>query len=188
MASLWRAVAGATRLCTTKVQQRALCTTSVVWVKQIVCAEEGDTLTIEGQLVPSPREGRLVKVASGACPCPLCQLNLDIKHTDVLILSQFLRSDGCMMPRRVTGVCRLQQRRLQQMVAMSQKAGLMPNLAPAWSKRDPKKRYGYKKFNQYYDETTIKDVKPFVNLESHGGRPSLPHYSRETRPGTWRDG
>lgn len=39
---------------------------------------------------------------------------------------------------------------------MAQKAGLMPNLTPSSSKRDPKKRYGWKKFNKYFDEKTIR--------------------------------
>lgn len=34
--------------------------------------------------------------------------------------------------------------------------GLMPNLAPANSKRDPTKRFEWKKFNKYYHESTIK--------------------------------
>jgi small subunit ribosomal protein S18 len=42
---------------------------------------------------------------------------------DVLILSQFVRSDGCMLPRRITGLCRLQQKRVSNMVSMAQKAG-----------------------------------------------------------------
>lgn len=42
---------------------------------------------------------------------------------DVLILSQFVRSDGCMLPRRITGLCNIQQKRITTMVAMAQKAG-----------------------------------------------------------------
>lgn len=34
--------------------------------------------------------------------------------------------------------------------------GLMPNFAPSNSKRDPKKRFAWKKFNKYFDESTIK--------------------------------
>ncbi|XP_037084826.1 28S ribosomal protein S18a, mitochondrial-like [Pollicipes pollicipes] len=174
MTSLWRAVTcSAARSWPCQAQPRSLCTSPLVHVKKIVCAEEDGNLTIEGRIEPSPREGRVVSAHAGMCTCSLCQLNLNIKHTDVLILSQFLRSDGCMMPRRVTGVCRLQQRRVQQLVAMAQKAGLMPNLAPAWSKRDPKLRYGYRKFNKYFDESTIRDVRPFANLEARGGPPSV---------------
>jgi hypothetical protein len=42
--------------------------------------------------------------------------------------------------------------------------GLMPNIAPPGSKRDPTKRYGWKKFNTYFDESTIKDVRSIVEV------------------------
>lgn len=32
----------------------------------------------------------------------------------------------------------------------------MPNIAPENSKKDPKRRYQWKKYNKYYDEDTIK--------------------------------
>jgi small subunit ribosomal protein S18 len=88
--------------------------------------------------------------------CPKCTLGLDIKHTDVLILSQYVRSNGTMLPRRITGLCKRQQKRIGTMVTMAQRAGLMPNLAPKGSKMDPKKRFEWKKYNKYYDESTIK--------------------------------
>lgn len=56
-------------------------------------------------------------------PCAICASGLDVKHTDVLILSQFVRSDGCMLPRRITGLCKKQQKRISSMVSMAQKAG-----------------------------------------------------------------
>jgi hypothetical protein len=34
----------------------------------------------------------------------------------------------------------------------------MSNIAPPGSKMDPKRRYKWKKFNTYFDESTIKDV------------------------------
>lgn len=61
-----------------------------------------------------------------------------------------------MLPRRITGLCKVQQKRVGIMVTMAQKAGLMPNIAPKNSNRDPKKRFGLKKNNVYYDEDTIK--------------------------------
>uniref|UniRef100_A0A182SL30 28S ribosomal protein S18a, mitochondrial n=1 Tax=Anopheles maculatus TaxID=74869 RepID=A0A182SL30_9DIPT len=71
-------------------------------------------------------------------------------------MSQYVRSDGCMLPRRITGLCKRQQRRMGALVTMAQKAGLMPNLNPSTSKKDPKQRYQWKKYNKYYDEETIK--------------------------------
>jgi hypothetical protein len=40
----------------------------------------------------------------------------------------------------------------------------MSNIAPPGSKRDPKKRYRWKKFNTYFDESTIKDVRSIVEV------------------------
>lgn len=76
----------------------------------------------------SPRDKYLLEEVkncstNGAKFCPACTLGLDIKHTDVLILSQYVRSDGCMLPRRVTGLCKRQQKKIGTMVTMAQKAG-----------------------------------------------------------------
>lgn len=117
----------------------------------------GDCIQFEGIIKNSPRAQKLLSEAAGNKHfCPECTLGLEIKHTDVLILSQYVRTDGCMLPRRITGLCRRQQKKMGMLVTMAQKAGLMPNLAPHWSKKDPKKRYGWKKFNKYFDEKTIR--------------------------------
>lgn len=94
---------------------------------------EGSTLVVEGVTVPSPRTNLLVRAENlagfeqkeGATekPCYMCSLGLDVKHTDVLILSQFVRSDGCMLPRRITGLCKRQQKKIGKLVTMAQKAG-----------------------------------------------------------------
>jgi hypothetical protein len=42
--------------------------------------------------------------------------------------------------------------------------GLMPNIAPPGSKRDPNTRYKWKKCNTYFDESTIKDVRSIVEV------------------------
>lgn len=113
-------------------------------------------MVIEAVTKPSPREGKMLKAACSEKFCPECTLGLDLKHTDVLILSQYVRSDGCMLPKRITGLCHRQQKKIGTLVTMAQKAGLMPNLTPENSKKDPKKRYGWKKFNKYFDEKTIR--------------------------------
>ncbi|XP_058450005.1 large ribosomal subunit protein mL66 [Malaya genurostris] len=135
--------------------------TSTKQLKEIKEITQNDSLIISADYVPSPRSGQLIAQAAEAARtgqrfCPQCTLGLDIKHTDVLILSQYLRSDGCLLPRRITGLCKRQQRRISYLVIMAQKAGLMPNINPSWSKKDPKMRYQWKKFNKYFDESTIK--------------------------------
>ncbi|XP_058118016.1 large ribosomal subunit protein mL66 [Anopheles ziemanni] len=140
---------------------RSFSVTSVNQLKEIKEVTANDTLVVKGEFVPSPRRDTLIPQLlearnKGERFCPQCTLGLDIKHTDVLILSQYVRSDGCMLPRRITGLCKRQQRRMGALVTMAQKAGLMPNLNPSTSKKDPKRRYQWKKYNKYYDEETIK--------------------------------
>ncbi|KAI8129763.1 hypothetical protein FF38_14217 [Lucilia cuprina] len=135
---------------------KPITTTAVQHIKEIQQKVEKDTLIIEAVTKPSPRADNMLKAACTEKFCPECTLGLELKHTDVLILSQYVRSDGCMLPKRITGLCHRQQKKIGTLVTMAQKAGLMPNLAPEKSKKDPKKRYGWKKFNKYFDEKTIK--------------------------------
>ncbi|KPJ19931.1 28S ribosomal protein S18a, mitochondrial [Papilio machaon] len=144
---------------------RSISTTRPLNLKELRERTEGSTLVVEGVTVPSPRTNLLVRAedlagfqpTEGAAekPCYMCSLGLDVKHTDVLILNQFVRSDGCMLPRRITGLCKRQQKKIGKLVTMAQKAGLMINLTPANCHKDPKKRRLYKKFNTYFDEKTI---------------------------------
>ncbi|XP_068895042.1 large ribosomal subunit protein mL66 [Tenebrio molitor] len=124
-------------------------------LKQIEEVQKEKNLTISAKIVPSGRESYLLS-NKHLDVCPACASGLQIKHTDVLILSQFVRSDGCMLPRRITGLCKIQQKKMSSLVTMAQKAGLMANLKPENSKKDPKKRPKWKKFNKYFDESTIK--------------------------------
>lgn len=137
-------------------QQRTVTTSAILGVKQIEVQKQNDSVVIQGVTSESPRQPILLKEACQPKFCPECSLGLEVKHTDVLILSQYVRGDGCMLPRRITGLCKRQQRKMGTLVTMAQKAGLMPNLAPSHSKKDPKKRYGWKKFNKYYFESSIK--------------------------------
>ncbi|CAH1102857.1 unnamed protein product [Psylliodes chrysocephalus] len=136
-------------------QNKSISLFSPLRLKEINETQNKNELIISGHIVNSGREPYLLKNPHPTV-CPVCASGLDIKHTDVLILSQFVRTDGCMLPRRTTGLCRRSQKRISTLVAMAQKSGLMPNLTPANSKKDPKKRYGWKKYNKYFDESTIK--------------------------------
>lgn len=127
-------------------------TTATTLLKQIVERKQDKCLVVEGAIVPSPREPyllRLPEVEDKECCC-LCKLDLDIKHTDVLIISQFIRSDGRMLPRRVTKLCSKQQRRMSDLVTMCQKAGLLS--------KNPRNRRDDKKFNNYWEESYMKPV------------------------------
>ncbi|XP_060259192.1 large ribosomal subunit protein mL66 isoform X3 [Ovis aries] len=49
---------------------------------------------------------------------------------DVLLLSQFIRPHGGMLPRRVTGLCQEEHRKIEECVKMAHRAGLLPNHRP----------------------------------------------------------
>ncbi|XP_012221539.1 large ribosomal subunit protein mL66 [Linepithema humile] len=133
---------------------RSISLSATTRLKEIIEKKEGDTLIIEAIKVPQQKENLLINLKSNACS--LCALGLDVKHTDVLILSQFVRSNGTMLPRRITGLCTVQQKRVSTLVTMAHKAGLMPNLAPKNDRYNPNRRYNWEKFNTYYDENTIR--------------------------------
>ncbi|XP_026817281.1 28S ribosomal protein S18a, mitochondrial [Rhopalosiphum maidis] len=136
------------------VPSSGLHVTAPMKLKEIHANKVGSKLIIEGSYIPSPRKDHVIQNNSECCS--LCNLGLNVKHTDVLILSQFVRPDGCMMPQRITGLCKTQQKRMSKLVSMAHKAGLMCNLAPDNSKKDPTKRKLWKKYNTYFDESTIK--------------------------------
>lgn len=146
-------------------------------------------MEISAEYKPSPRESLLledVKAKKSAKFCPKCTLGLDIKHTDVLILSQFLRSDGTMLPRRVTGLCNTQQKNIGTMVLMARKAGKFSNdasnqdlelifffffrigllaLKAQLESKKPNKCFGYKGLNHYFDEKTIRYGRRPINVD-----------------------
>ena len=105
-------------------------------IRKIVVKEEGKTITIEGAKEESPRVKNMIdpKLFSASSSCeayekchPLCQFDKihEIKHTDLLILEQFVDSEGELMPRKLTKLCERQHYRLNKLVGMAQKAGLM---------------------------------------------------------------
>lgn len=50
----------------------------------LVKEDDNGNIKVEGQYIPSPNLGRLVKCEGedeAAPSCPLCALNLDVKHT-----------------------------------------------------------------------------------------------------------
>lgn len=142
------------------VSTRQLSTTSYSLLKEIVQEVDGNKVVIEGKYVESSNKPLLVHTEFAEKKvCSLCALNLNIKHTDVLLLSQFVKPNGQILPRRITGICCSQQHKITMLITMSKKAGLMPNLGPANSHKDPSKRRGSNKYHRYFDESTISDTR-----------------------------
>ncbi|XP_048339472.1 39S ribosomal protein S18a, mitochondrial isoform X2 [Sphaerodactylus townsendi] len=76
--------------------------------------------------------------------------------TDVLLLSQFIRSDGGLLPRRITGLCLKEHRKIAVCVQMAQRAGLLPDHKPAL----PEGVFPRKKLNRYLTRYSVTSVKP----------------------------
>ncbi|VDP42986.1 unnamed protein product [Schistosoma margrebowiei] len=74
--------------------------------------------------------------------------------TDVRILSQFLRPDGTVLPRRISGISGRSQIHLELMTERARKAGLLPvQIKPDGS--HVYERRGRHRFNVYYDSEMI---------------------------------
>nr|XP_042704396.1 39S ribosomal protein S18a, mitochondrial isoform X2 [Chrysemys picta bellii] len=101
-------------------------------LRQVFEVTEGSTTVIEGKIIED------VKTPTPPNPsgqCPICRWNLKHKYNyeDVLLLSQFIRSDGGMLPRRITGLCLEEHKKVAVCVQMAHRAGLLPNHRPMHS-------------------------------------------------------
>jgi ribosomal protein S18 len=130
-------------------------------LKEVHEEEKNGEIVIKGVNVKSPREDYVLqttntKTEGGCSDCPICKLGpgIFIRHTDVLILSQFVSSDGRQLPRDVTGLCKHQHRRMNYLIVMARHAGLLPKRLPDGS-IDPRESEGWKAYNKYYDDEGI---------------------------------
>ncbi|XP_069743905.1 large ribosomal subunit protein mL66 isoform X3 [Narcine bancroftii] len=100
-------------------------------LREIVRVQEEQTITIEGKIIKDSAEASEPPNPSGQCP--ICRWNLKHKYnyTDVLLLSQFIRLDGGMLPRRLTGLCFEEHKKIEICVKMAHRAGLLPDHKPA---------------------------------------------------------
>nr|XP_011752725.1 39S ribosomal protein S18a, mitochondrial isoform X2 [Macaca nemestrina] len=98
--------------------------------REVVEIQEGKTTIIEGRLTATPKGSPNPPNPSGQCP--ICRWNLKHKYNydDVLLLSQFIRPHGGMLPRKITGLCQEEHRKIEECVKMAHRAGLLPNHRP----------------------------------------------------------
>uniref|UniRef100_A0A8P4KG94 Large ribosomal subunit protein mL66 n=1 Tax=Dicentrarchus labrax TaxID=13489 RepID=A0A8P4KG94_DICLA len=127
-------------------------------IRIVVEKTEGKTTTIEGQILDVP-EGP--QPPNPAAKCPIYRWNLQHKYnyTDVLLLSQFIRSDGGMLPKRITGLCPEEHNKIAICVQMAHRAGLLPDHRPKLPEGHvPKKPKAQLK--RYLTRWSIDSVKP----------------------------
>uniref|UniRef100_A0A4W5MV80 Large ribosomal subunit protein mL66 n=1 Tax=Hucho hucho TaxID=62062 RepID=A0A4W5MV80_9TELE len=124
----------------------------------VVEKKEGKTTIIEGTTEDTP-SGPQPPNARAQCPIYRWNLQNKYNYTDVLLLSQFIRSDGGMLPRRVTGLCAQEHRKIAICVQMAHRAGLLPDHKPTLPEGHiPKKPKP--QLNRYLTRWSIDSVKP----------------------------
>ncbi|XP_067428526.1 39S ribosomal protein S18a, mitochondrial [Thunnus thynnus] len=127
-------------------------------IRQVVENQEGKTTTIEGQILDIPAGPQ---PPNPAAKCPIYRWNLQHKYnyTDVLLLSQFIRSDGGMLPRRITGLCPEEHHKIAICVQMAHRAGLLPDHKPKLPEGHVSKK-PKPQLNRYLTRWSIDSVKP----------------------------
>uniref|UniRef100_A0A8D1JR86 Large ribosomal subunit protein mL66 n=2 Tax=Sus scrofa TaxID=9823 RepID=A0A8D1JR86_PIG len=91
--------------------------------REVVEILDGKTTIIEGRITETPQESPNPPNPTGQCP--ICRWNLKHKYNyeDVLLLSQFIRPHGGMLPRRITGLCQEEHLKIEECVKMAHRAG-----------------------------------------------------------------
>uniref|UniRef100_A0A8C5W700 Large ribosomal subunit protein mL66 n=1 Tax=Leptobrachium leishanense TaxID=445787 RepID=A0A8C5W700_9ANUR len=128
-------------------------------LRELVEQKAGGVTMLEGRIIeqkaletpPNPTGG-----------CPICRWNLKHKYdyTDVLMLSQFIRMDGGMLPRKITGLCAEEHRKVMECVKMAHRAGLLPNHRPTLPEGlVPKPKF---QLNRYLTRWSVTSVKPIL--------------------------
>ncbi|KAM8726781.1 large ribosomal subunit protein mL66 [Acanthopagrus schlegelii] len=165
--SVWTSFAGlkvgATRPMM-KVQQRIIVpqlpalTVQSRGIRQVVEKKDSKTTTLEGQILDIPAAPQ---PPNPTAKCPIYRWNLQHKYnyTDVLLLSQFIRSDGGMLPRKITGLCLEEHRKIAICVQMAHREGLLPDHKPKLPEGHVPKR-PKPQLNRYLTRWSIDSVKP----------------------------
>ncbi|XP_062324173.1 39S ribosomal protein S18a, mitochondrial [Osmerus eperlanus] len=127
-------------------------------IREVVEKQDGKTTIIEGVMVESPAG---LQPPNSTAKCPMYRWNLQNKYnyTDVLLLSQFIRSDGGMLPRRITGLCADEHRKISACVQMAFRAGLLPDHKPKLPEGHVPKR-PKPQLNRYLTRWSVDSVKP----------------------------
>ncbi|GMS89297.1 hypothetical protein PENTCL1PPCAC_11472, partial [Pristionchus entomophagus] len=106
---------------------------------------DGDTTVVSMETVTTD-----TKLQSTDSQCSLCTCNVPVRvsYKDVLILEQFMREDGTVLPAQLTGLCRKQQLHIERCVMQAHWAGIFPDRTiPEFD------RAGYKRFNRYWNDS-----------------------------------
>ncbi|XP_069930180.1 large ribosomal subunit protein mL66 isoform X2 [Oryctolagus cuniculus] len=91
---------------------------------------------------------------------------------DVLLLSQFIRPHGGMLPRKVTGLCQEEHRKVEECVKMAHRAGLFPNHRPQLPEGVvPKSK---PQLNRYLTRWSPRSARPIYNRGHRWNKVRMP--------------
>ncbi|KAM3723530.1 28S ribosomal protein S18a [Dirofilaria immitis] len=126
---------------------RQFATTFAVFKKKIDMKLDGDTTIVEVVDVPDVDNRKLLEHSPETCTLCTCNIPVKVRYSDVLILEQFMREDGSVLPQALTGLCKKQQQRIERCVMQAHWAGLFPDRTIADFDRS-----GYKRFARYWND------------------------------------
>ncbi|KTG36636.1 hypothetical protein cypCar_00009795 [Cyprinus carpio] len=128
-------------------------------LRHVVEKKDGKMTVIEGVIEPTSEQPQ---PPNPTASCPIYRWNLQNKYnyTDVLLLSQFIRSDGGMLPRRITGLCAQEHTKIAICVQMAHRAGLLPDHKPPLPEGHVPKPKPNLPLNRYLTRYSVKSVKP----------------------------
>ncbi|XP_038583129.1 39S ribosomal protein S18a, mitochondrial [Micropterus salmoides] len=165
--SVWTSFAGL-KLGATGTNVKFQQTIHVPQLQTLTIQSRGIRKVVEKQMENTTMiEGEILDVPAGPQPpnptakCPIYRWNLQHKYnyTDVLLLSQFIRSDGGLLPRRITGLCPEEHRKIAICVQMAHRAGLLPDHKPKLPEGHVPKR-PKPQLNRYLTRWSTDSVKP----------------------------
>ncbi|XP_078254951.1 large ribosomal subunit protein mL66 [Rhinoraja longicauda] len=127
-------------------------------LREVTQVRDEQTTTIEGKIVKSAEAS---EPPNPLGQCPICRWDLKHKfdYTDVLLLSQFIRSDGSMLARRITGLCFEEHKKIEVCVKMAHRSGLLPDHKPTLPEGHVRRKQK-PHLNRYLTRWSIESVKP----------------------------
>uniref|UniRef100_A0A8C1U9N8 Large ribosomal subunit protein mL66 n=1 Tax=Cyprinus carpio TaxID=7962 RepID=A0A8C1U9N8_CYPCA len=132
--------------------QRTLGLSQLTFLGSAPCRglRQGEFTGIEGVIEPTSERPQPPD-PTASCPIYRWSLQNKYNYTDVLLLSQFIRSDGGMLPRRITGLCAQEHTKIAICVQMAHRAGELDHL---------RSRYCLLRCYRYLTRYSVNSVKP----------------------------
>jgi len=115
--------------------------------KKIQEIEDGNTIRVSVVDVEETPKKRVFNRKSQGCALCTCDLPIRISYADVLILEQFMRADGTVLPKELTGLCIKQQFNIERCVMQAHWSGLFPDRT-----NTELDLAGYKRFKRYWND------------------------------------